>query len=50
MNARADAEQFEECLQGCGRSRPNGLAAGAVYKQPRLKSRFQQTIDTIEFG
>src|SRR5436309_10955594 len=49
LNGRSDAEQFEEGLQGRRRSRADGLIARTAYHLAGLKSRFEQSVDTLKF-
>src|SRR6266568_8296663 len=49
LNWRSDAEQFQKGLQGRRRSRADGPIVRTAYHLPGLKSRFEQSLDTLKF-
>src|SRR6266567_4929016 len=49
LNGRSDAEQFQKGLQGRRRPRADGLIARTAYHLAGLKSRFEQSLDTLKF-
>src|SRR6266699_3429582 len=49
LKGRSDAEQFQKGLQGRRRSRADGLIGRTAYHLPGLKSRFEQSLDTLKF-